>query len=150
MPNFDILVLWINSNDVVAGIVLMAFSVSVIVLLQDWFGTLGVFYLGCFFGWIFLGFSELREDALNGIWNEFGTHCPKSFNDLLFDEEYCIIQDPHCSLLSTLYLTGGGYIDMMDFLKKYPNLMYSYRISITWAKDSMGMVKTFKWFYLFA
>ena len=117
MPNFDILVLWINSNDVVAGIVLMAFSVSVIVLLQDWFGTLGVFYLGCFFGWIFLGFSELREDALNGIWNEFGTHCPKSFSDLLFDEEYCIIQDPHCSLLSTLYLTGGGYIDMMDFLK---------------------------------
>ena len=35
----------------------------------------------------------------------------------LFYEEYCIIQDPHCSLLSTLYLTGGGYIDMMDFLK---------------------------------
>ena len=59
----------------------------------------------------------LREDALNGIWNEFGTHCPKSFSDLLFYEEYYIIQDPHCSLLSTLYLTGGGCIDMMDFLK---------------------------------
>ena len=116
----------------------MAFSVAVMVLLQDWLGALGVFYLGCFFGWIFL--DSLWNPGGCTKWHPLAPIALSRSMIFILQEDYCVIEDPHCSLFSTLYLTGGGYIDMMDFLKCV-KIWYILKVFLSHEQETIRMVK---------